>query len=89
MLYEVITLLNLLQRKGGNIVYAATGDGLGRGIQRLEARLDNPWNREWWRKASQPIRRMLGKAAVVFIVITSYSIHYTKLYEMMWPPHLT
>ena len=30
--------------QGGNMVFAATGDGLGRGIRRLEERLDNPWN---------------------------------------------
>jgi hypothetical protein len=31
----LVNLLNLLQRRGGNIVYGATGDGLGRGIARL------------------------------------------------------
>jgi hypothetical protein len=63
----LVYLLNLLQRRGGNIVYGATGDGLGRGITRLEQRLDNPWNRTWWRKGSGPARRMLGRAAVVFL----------------------
>ncbi len=63
----LVYLLNLLQRQGGNIVYGATGDGLGRGIQRLERRLDNPWNRGQWRKAARPARRTLGQAAVVFL----------------------
>jgi len=63
----LVFLLNLLQRRGGNIVYGATGDGLGRGIQRLEKRLDNPWNRGRWRKAARPARRILGQAAVVFL----------------------
>ena len=37
-------LLNLLQRKGGNIVFAAIGDGIGRALSRLDERLDNRWN---------------------------------------------
>ncbi|UCG24985.1 MAG: hypothetical protein JSW55_03045 [Chloroflexota bacterium] len=63
----LVYLLNLLQRRGGNIVYGATGDGLGRGIQRLERRLDNRLNRSQWRKAARPARRSLGRAAVVFL----------------------
>jgi hypothetical protein len=63
----LVYLLNLLQRVGGNIVYGATGDGLGRGVQRLEERLDNRWNRGKWGKASRPMRRRLGRAAVVFL----------------------
>jgi hypothetical protein len=63
----LVNLLNLLQRRGGNIVYGATGDGLGRGIARLEERLDNPWNAGRARKATSPARRILGKAAVVFL----------------------
>jgi len=62
-----VYLLNLLQRIGGNIVFAAVGDGMGRGIRRLEQRLDNPWNRDQWRRAGSPDRRCLGKACVVFI----------------------
>lgn len=63
----LVYLLNLLQRTGGSIVYGATGDGLGRGIQRLEERLDNAWNRGRWSKGSRPARRTLGRAAVVFL----------------------
>lgn len=63
----LVYLLNILQRVGGNIVYAAIGDGLGRGVDRLEARLDNPWNQGRWRKKGRPVRRMLGRAAVVFL----------------------
>jgi hypothetical protein len=63
----LVYLLNLLQRRGGNIVYGATGDGLGRGMQRLEQRLENRLNRGQWRKAARPARRLLGRAAVVFL----------------------
>jgi hypothetical protein len=60
-------LLNLLQRVGGNIVYAAIGANLGMGIERLEERLANPWNRGRWAKKVRPDRRCLGKAAVIFM----------------------
>jgi hypothetical protein len=60
-------LLNLYQRQGGNIVYAAIGDALGRGQSRLIERLNNPWNRRQWRKAANPTRIQLGRSAVVFI----------------------
>ena len=63
----LVYLLNLLQRAGGNIVYGAIGDGLGRGLDRLEERLDNQWNAGQWRKDSKPTRRRLGKASVVFL----------------------
>jgi hypothetical protein len=62
-----VYLLNLFQRRGGRLVFAATGDGLGRGLARLEARLDNPLNRGRWRKGARPLRRSLGRAVVVFI----------------------
>ncbi len=63
----LVYLLNLLQRAGGNIVYGAVGDVVGLGIERLEQRLDNPWNTGHWRKLANPRRRQLGKAAVVFL----------------------
>ncbi len=63
----LVYLLNLYQRAGGNIVYAATGDGVGLGIQRLEQRLDNAWNTGKWRVRARPDRRLLGRAAVVFL----------------------
>jgi hypothetical protein len=63
----LVYLLNIFQRVGGNIVYGATGDGLGMGIERLEDRLDNAWNSGTWQKKVRPIRRCLGKAAVVFV----------------------
>jgi hypothetical protein len=62
-----VYLLNVLQRHGGSMVFAAIGDGLGRGLRRLEERLDNPWNRGRWRKGGRPLRRLLGKAGVVFL----------------------
>jgi hypothetical protein len=63
----LVYLLNILQRVGGNIVYGATGDGLGLGIGRLEERLDNAWNAGRWTKRVRPTRRCLGKAAVVLV----------------------
>ena len=62
-----VFLLNLLQRSGGSIVFAAIGDGVGRGLRRLEERLENDLNRGRWKKGSRPLRRALGKAAVVFL----------------------
>jgi hypothetical protein len=63
----LVFLLNVYQRVGGNIVYAATGDGLGRGIKRLDDRLNNAWNRGQWKRATKPTRRLLGSTAVVFM----------------------
>ncbi|MFN2138195.1 MAG: hypothetical protein ACK2UK_19725, partial [Candidatus Promineifilaceae bacterium] len=63
----LVYLLNLYRRRSANIVFAAIGDGLGRGQKRLQQRLDNPWNSGEWRAASQPSRTMLGQAAVVFL----------------------
>lgn len=62
-----VYLLNVLQRRGGSMIFAAIGDGLGRGLRRLEERLENDWNRGRWRKGSRPLRRQLGKAGVVFL----------------------
>lgn len=62
-----VFLLNVLQAHEGSIIFAAIGDGVGRGLRRLEERLDNDLNRGYWRKASRPLRRALGKAAVVFL----------------------
>jgi hypothetical protein len=62
-----VYLLNWLQGKEGQMVFGAVADGLGRGIGRLEARLDNPWNRGRWTAESRPSRRLLGKAAVTFL----------------------
>jgi hypothetical protein len=63
----LVYLLNLLQRRGGSIVYGAIGDALGRGIRRLEQRLDNPLNRAVWSKSTRPIARRLGRAQVIFL----------------------
>ena len=60
-------LLNLLHRAGGNIVYAAIGDNVGRGIRRLEEHLENDWNTNHWKREGRPARRTLGKASVVFM----------------------
>ncbi len=62
-----VLLLNLFQRKGGQIVFGAIGDGIGRGKSRLEDRLDNALNADSWGKGTKPIRRTLGKAAVAFL----------------------
>jgi len=60
-------LLVMFQRQGGQIVYGAVGDGLGRGMRRLEERLDSPWTRRQWRKTARPSRYALGRASVAFI----------------------
>lgn len=62
-----VYLLNIFQRSGGQIVYAAIADSLGRGIKRLDDRLQNRWNAGRWTKGGRPIRRSLGNASVVFI----------------------
>jgi hypothetical protein len=63
----LVYLLNLLRFEGGQIVMGATGDALGMAIDRLEQRLDNPWNRGRWTKKRRPSRRCLGNAAIVFL----------------------
>jgi len=63
----LVYLLVLLQRRGGRVVYGAVGDGVGRGRQRLEARLDNPLTRGRWRREGRPDRVVLGRAAVAFL----------------------
>ena len=63
----LVYLLNIHRRSGGNIVYAAIGDGLGRGIRRLERRLDNRLNAGSWGRGARPPRRTLGDAAVIFL----------------------
>lgn len=63
----LVYLLNIYQRSGTTIVYGAIGDGLGRGVGRLEQRLDNPWNAHHWKRAAKPTRRTLGRASVIFL----------------------
>ena len=63
----LVYLLTVLQREGGQVVYGAVGDGLGRGMRRLEERLDTPWTRGRWRRHGRPRRYALGRASVVFI----------------------
>jgi len=63
----LVYLLVVLQRRGGQIVYGAIGDGLGRGMRRLEERLDTPLTRGRWRRTGRPRRYGLGRASVVFI----------------------
>ena len=63
----LVYLLTIFQRRGGQIVYGAVGDGLGRGMLRLEQRLDTPWTRDRWRRGGRPRRYSLGRASVVFI----------------------
>ncbi|RIK16198.1 MAG: hypothetical protein DCC51_13845 [Anaerolineae bacterium] len=63
----LVYLLTLLQRHGGQMVYGAVGDGLGRGARRLEERLATPWTRGRWRRAGRPLRYTLGRSSVVFL----------------------
>ena len=63
----LVYLRTLLQRHGGQIVYGAVGDGLGRGLRRLEERLDNPWTAGLWRREGRPTRVIVGRAAVAFL----------------------
>ena len=63
----LVYFLLLFQKKGGNIVFAATGDGAGRGARRLDDRLDNAWTRNQAKKQNHPMRRTLGKASIVFL----------------------
>lgn len=69
----LVYLLNLFQRRGGSIVYGAIGDGLGRGIRRLDQRLDNPLNIHRWRKSAKPASRWLGRASVIFLSTHPYT----------------
>jgi len=68
----LVYLLNIYQRTGGNIIYGAQSIGKDLGVERLEDRLDNAWNRGTWRSSSNPDRRIMGRAAVVFL-----STHHT------------
>jgi hypothetical protein len=63
----LVYLLTVLQRRGGQIVYGAVGDGLGRGARRLEERLETPWTRGRWRRSGRPRRYTFGRASVVFV----------------------
>lgn len=63
----LVFLMNVFKNRSGNIVYGAIGDGLGRGIQRLEQRLENNFNKGQWLKGGRPQRRAIGNTAVVFV----------------------
>lgn len=63
----LVYLLALLQRRGGQMVFGAIGDGLGRGQRRLLERLDNPLLRTLWRREGRPSRVVVGRAAVTFV----------------------
>ncbi|WP_374687472.1 hypothetical protein [Promineifilum sp.] len=63
----LVYLLAVMQRRGGQIVYGAVGDGLGRGMRRLEERLETPWTSGRWRRGGRPTRYRLGAASVVFL----------------------
>ncbi len=63
----LVYLLNRLRREACQMVYAAIGDNVGRGVRRLEGLLDNGWNRYEWKRGGRPTRRSLGKASVVFL----------------------
>ena len=63
----LVYLLNIYQRLGGNIIYGAESSALSLGTERLEQRLDNPWNRGGWKARAKPTRRSLGRAVIVFL----------------------
>lgn len=63
----LVYLMNLYQRAGGTIIYGASGNGLGMAMDRLEQRLENPWNAGLWSKRARPTRRILGRASVTFL----------------------
>lgn len=63
----LVYLLTLFQRRGGQMVFAAVGDGVGRGMRRLQERLDNPLTAGRWRRLRRPERYSLGSASVVFL----------------------
>ena len=63
----LVYLLNIYKRGGGSILYGAISVGKGLGIERLEQRLDNVWNRGAWLRKGNPDRRSLGKAQIVFL----------------------
>lgn len=63
----LVYLLNIMQRRGGNIIYGATGDALGMGRERLADRLDNPWNAGKWTRRTKPLRTCLNSASVTFL----------------------
>ncbi|MFC2030957.1 hypothetical protein ACFLWA_09540 [Chloroflexota bacterium] len=60
-------LLNLFCRTEGSIIYGATADTLGMGVDRLEKRLDNTWNATKWTRKGDPTRRCLENACAVFV----------------------
>ena len=49
------------------MVFGATGDSLGRGVRRLEQRLENRLNSGRWHKRSHPTSLSLGKAQMIFV----------------------
>ncbi len=63
----LVYLLVLLQRRGGQVVFGAIADGLGRGRRRLEERLENPWTGGAWVREQRPQRVRFGRAAVAFL----------------------
>jgi hypothetical protein len=63
----LVFLLNETQERGGTMVFAAVGDGVGRGRDRVALRLDNEWNRGAWGRRADPSRLTLGAAAVAFL----------------------
>ena len=72
MLYEVITPLNAQQMKGAKAMQDLQNDKDWQAIQKKYAK-----DKE---KLAQEQMRVYREN-----VITSYSIHYTKLYESRWP----
>jgi hypothetical protein len=65
--HMVVYLMFLLQRRGGNIIHVyPTFPQISTGLNRLEARLDNPLTTGRWLKAANPARRSLGKVSCTF-----------------------
>jgi hypothetical protein len=63
----IVYLLTLLQLKGGNVLFAAIGDGTVRAFKRVEDRLDNELHRGHWRRLARPMGLALGKAHALFL----------------------
>jgi len=63
----LVYLLTLYKNRGASMVFAAEGDGVARGMRRLDQRLDNVLTKSWWKKVSKPLGRTIGKAVVYFL----------------------
>jgi hypothetical protein len=63
----LVYLLNRLRAQGGRILFAAVGEGLQRGLRRLDERLKNPLNAHEWQSIPGQQGRRIGQAEVLFM----------------------